>query len=272
MIPSFLLALREGIEAALVIGIILSALNKINLTNARKVVWAGVALAIITSLSVAIALNAIGAQFEGLAEEIFEGSMMILAAGFLTWMIFWMRRHAVSLKSDLEAEVHQAGLTNSQRALFFLSFTTVAREGIELALFLLAAQYASQPFQTLFGALAGLTTAITLGWLIFRGTYRLNLRQFFQVTNLVLLLFAAGLVAHGVHEFNEAGIIPALIEHVWDINFLIPENSTVGLLLTALFGYNGNPSLTEVIAYIAYFLVLGMNIFQKQKLALKTTA
>ena len=258
MLSSLLLALREGLEAALIIGILLGAVQKMNLQHLRVWVWSGVAAAVVLSTGAAIGLNAIGAKFEGRGEEIFEGVMMVLAAGLLTWMIFWMHRHARYSRQNLEAGVRKAAASESRGALFLLAFTAVGREGIELALFLMAARFASEPVSALLGALAGLALAGLLGYVIFASTFRLNLQRFFQVTNVLLLLFAAGLLAHGVHEFNEAGGIPGIIEHVYDINWLVPEKSTVGLLFTALFGYNGNPSLTEMLAYIFYLTGLGM--------------
>jgi high-affinity iron transporter len=130
----------------------------------------------------------------------------------------------------------------------------VLREGVELALFLTATVMTTTEQQTITGALLGLGTAILLGWALFASTLRLDLRKFFQVTGALLILFAAGLVAHGIHEFNEVGMIPAIIEHVWDINFILDEKSLAGQLLKTLFGYNGNPSLTEVLAYVLYFV------------------
>ena len=147
--------------------------------------------------------------------------------------------------------------------MFLLAFTTVAREGIELALFLIAVRVASEPVSSLLGALAGLSLAVLLGYMLFTTTYRLNVQRFFQVINFLLLLFAAGLLAHGVHEFNEAGLIPAVIEHVYDINAILPEKSTVGSLLTALFGYNGNPSLTEMLTYLIFLTGLGIATLPK---------
>ena len=138
--------------------------------------------------------------------------------------------------------------------MFWLAFLAVGREGFELAVFLTAVRVASDVLQTAAGGLLGLGAAVVLGWVLFHSSKRMSLRMFFNVTNLLLVLFAAGLLAHGVHEFNEAGIIPAGIEHVWDVNFLINEKLPFGQLLTALFGYNGNPSLTEVLAYAAYLV------------------
>ena len=228
MFPSFLLALREGLEAALIIGIVLGALKKINRPELNRAVWIGAGSAVLVSIIAAFAMNGVGASFEGAAEEIFEGITMLLAAGVLTWMIFWMQRQAHNLKYKLQAEVRQAATQNNGRALFALAFFAVMREGIELVLFLTAASMATSAQQTIVGALLGLGTAALLGYLLFATTIRLNLQRFFQVTSILLIFFAAGLVAHGVHEFIEAGWIPAGIEHVWDMNHIIDENSTVG--------------------------------------------
>ncbi len=264
MVPSYLLSLREGLEAALIIGIVLGALRKFNRSALGSIVWGGVFSATIVSVVVAFMLYRLGAAFEGKAEEIFEGFTMLLAAGVITWMIFWMHRQSHSIKSELEANVRRASTTSGKSALFTLAFLAVVREGIELALFLTAASYATDSQQTIGGALLGLGTAVLLGWSLFATTVRLDLRRFFQVTGVLLILFAAGLVAHGVHEFNEAGWIPAIIEHVWDINPVLDENSTLGQLLKALFGYNGNPSLTEVLAYLTYFAVVAFSLRRRQ--------
>lgn len=259
MLASFLLSIREGLEAALIIGIVLAAVRKIGRPNLTPAIWRGVAAAVGFSVVAALALNWLGASFEGRAEEIFEGVAMLTAAVLLTWMIIWMRRQAATLKQDLEAEVKVAAAGKSGgRTLFWLSFLAVGREGLELVLFLVAARITTDALQTLLGAALGLAAAITLGWMLFATSKRLSLRQFFNVTNILLVFFAAGLVAHGVHEFNEAGVIPAIIEHVWDLNPVLNEKQLVGQLLTALFGYNANPSLSEVIAYVAYFVGLGL--------------
>jgi high-affinity iron transporter len=260
MFPSFILSLREGLEAALVIGIVLGAVHKMGRPDLKPVVWAGAGMAVIASIAAAVLLTLIGAEFEGRAEEIFEGFAMLAAAGLLTWMIFWMHSRARTLKSDLEDDVRLASFRNGGRALFILAFLAISREGFELVLFLGAAGMASNTLQTLTGAVLGLGIAVFLGWLLFATTRRLNLRQFFRVTNVMLILFAAGLVAHGVHEFNEAGLIPPVIEHVWDTNPILDENATTGEILKALFGYNGNPSLTEVVAYLSYFVLLWLGI------------
>ena len=256
MLASFLLSLREGIEAALIIGIVLGALRKLHRSEMVPTVWYGTLTALIVSLITGVLLTAFGLSLEGAAEQLFEGVAMLLAASVLTWMIFWMNRQARSIKGELEAGVNRATSVGGRRALFSVAFLAVVREGIELALFLTAATFASDPQSIILGSLFGLGVAILLGWGLFASTLKLDLRRFFQVTGFLLILFAAGLVAYGVHEFNEVGWIPSLVEHVWDLNPILDENSTLGLMLKAMFGYNANPSLTEVIAYISYYLAI----------------
>jgi len=263
MLPTYLLSLREGLEAALIIGIVLGALSKIRRTDLSSAVWLGTLSAAIVSILTAVVLTTFGRSLEETAEQIFEGITMLIAAGILTWMIFWMSKQARFLKSELEAGVNKAAASTGKPAMFWLAFIAVVREGIELALFVTAAFFAGDQsqvtgniIQTLAGTILGLGTAALLGWTLFATTVRLDLRRFFQVTGFLLILFAAGLVAHGVHEFNEVGWIPAVIEHIWDVNAIVDENSLAGQLLKTLFGYNGNPSLTEMISYFVYLAVV----------------
>lgn len=260
MFPSFLLSLREGLEAALIIGVLIGVVNKIDRPDLKPAIWSGAASAVVFSLLAAFFLNWLGAEFEGRAEEIFEGVAMLLAAGLLTWMIFWMRQRASSYQRELETDTRKAAIKGGQKALFVLAFLAIGREGLELALFLFAASFTATVWSTVIGTLFGLGLSVFIGWSLFATTRRLNLRAFFQITSVLLILFAAGLVAHGVHEFNEAGLIPSIIEPVWDTNYLLDEDSTLGQLLKALFGYNGNPTLTEVIAYISYFALIWFGI------------
>jgi high-affinity iron transporter len=175
-------------------------------------------------------------------------------------MIFWMNRQSRHLKGELEAGVRQAALSAGRQGLFMLAFLAVVREGVELALFLTAATFASDAAQTLTGTLLGLFTSILLGWSLFASSVKLDLRRFFQVTGILLILFAAGLLARAVSEFILVGWLPALIEHVWDLNPLLNEESTLGQILSALFGYNGSPSLMAVITYLLYFASIGLGL------------
>ncbi|MCB0005289.1 MAG: FTR1 family iron permease [Anaerolineales bacterium] len=265
MLPAFLLALREGLEAALIVGIVLGALRKMNRDDLQPVVWAGTLTAVAVSAIAAIVLYQIGISLEGKAEEIFEGITMLLAAVVLTWMILWMRYQAKSRSQSLTAEIQAVAGQRSKQTLFAVAFLAIVREGIELALFLAAASFTSGGQATIWGAVLGLVVIIGVAWALFNRLIKLDMARFFKYTSIVLILFAAGLVAHGVHELNEAGLIAPLIEHVWNINPLLDENSFVGELLKTLFGYNGNPSLTEVLAYLGYFAVLFFGFRRQQK-------
>jgi len=253
MLPSYLLSLREGIEAALIIGILLGALRQTQRHEFIPVVWLGTISAAGLSILTAVILTGLGLEMKDPGEAIFEGFTMLLAAGLLTWMIFWMNRQARFMRADLEADIHRASQIG-KRAIFFVAFVAIVREGIELALFLTASAFAtSNALQSTLGAILGLGTAILLGWSLFATTVRLDLRHFFKVTSFMLVLFAAGLVAHGIHEFIEVGWLPALIDPIWDLTSIISAESTIGQLLGALLGYNPDPSLGEMIAYVVYF-------------------
>lgn len=273
MLPAFLLALREGLEAALIVGIVLGALRKLGHSRQQVSVWQGAVAAIAVSLVAALLLYAVGLKMEGAAEQIFEGVTMLLAAAILTWMIFWMQTQGRRINRELETGVRQAvsgmGGNKGHWALFSVAFIAVLREGIETALFLTATTFTAGGQATLLGALLGLSVAAALGYILFATTRQLNVKRFFQVTSVLLILFAAGLVAHSIHEFNEVGWIPAVVEHLWDTNGLLDENSGLGLIIKALFGYNGNPSLTEVLGYVVYWAAL---IFGVRRLPQALTA
>ena len=265
MLSSFVLALREGLEAALIIGIVLGILRKIGRQNLNPTVWIGVVTALLVSLLTAMGLDWIGAEFEGSGEQLFEGITMLLAAGVLTWMVFWMQKQSGAIKQNLELGVQRATTGQGKSALFVLAFLAVVREGVELAFFLFAARLASTPLQEFLGAGLGLSSAALFGWGVFATSRRLSLTRFFQSTNVLLAFFAAGLVGLSVHEFNEIGWIPAVIENVWSLNALLSDQSTIGQLLKALVGYTSSPSLSQVVAYIGYFIVLAGLLWTRRR-------
>jgi high-affinity iron transporter len=259
LLSSYILSLREGLEAALIIGIVLGALRQMHRSDLFFSVWLGAGSAAFLSLVTAVLLTRLGLEMEDPGEAIFEALTMLLAAGILTWLIFWMSQRTRHLKGDLESSVLKASQTGKW-SIFGLAFLAVLREGVELALFLTAAAFSSSGRQTILGAFFGLGTATLLGWILFATTVRLDLRRFFQVTGILLFFFAAGMVAHSMQEFNTLNWIPAVTEHIWNINPILNDQSTLGQVLAALFGYNGSPSLTEVLAYVIYLglVVLGM--------------
>ncbi len=249
-LSALLISLREGIEMAIVVGILLAYLSQVGARRAGRWVWAGVGAAAAVSLGFLAILNALGASFEGTTEEIFEGTTMLLAAVFLTWMILWMLRNARYLKGELQrgvADVLARG--GGTWGLFAIAFFAVVREGVELALLLFAAPGEGK----LVGALAGLALALGVGVLIYALGRRIDLRTFFQVTSLLLVLFAAGLVAHAAHEFAEAGILSAIEgPKLWSTKSALPDNNGIGSILRALFGYQDEPTVIEVVTYVGY--------------------
>ncbi len=252
MAQAFVITLREGLEMALIVVIVLAYLKRTGRTSLFGLVWGSVGLAAAGSLLAGGVLFGLGKELEGKAEEVFEGIAMFLAVGVLSWMILWMKRQAREIRGQLESQVGQALATGSTMALAAIPFLAVGREGLETALFLFSASKTATPAETLLGGLLGLGGAVVLGGLLYQGGHRINLRSFFNITGVLLILFATGLLARGIHEFQEAGLLPFLVEHVWDMNPILNENGAVGSLLKGLLGYNGNPSLVEVITYPLY--------------------
>jgi len=253
MVAGYLLGLREGLEAALILGITFGVLHRMRRSELVPSAWLGVLLAVAVSILAAVVLFSIGARLEGRAEQIFEGVTMLLAAGILTWMILWMGAQGRQVQLGLERDVQQAALRRQAGAIFVVAFLAVMREGVETALFLSAAAFQVDQAAVALGGLAGIATSAVLGWGLYRATIRLSLRRFFKITGWLLILFAAGLFAHGVYEFIEAGLLPALIDPVWNTSAVLSEASPLGMLMRALFGYNADPTLLEFIAYLAYF-------------------
>jgi high-affinity iron transporter len=246
---------REGLEASLLVGIVLGYLAKTENRRYFRYIWLGTAAAVALSVATGAALFFTIGELEGRSEMIFEGIAMLSAVAVLTWMIFWMRKQAANIKRELEAQLATAIAAGSAIGLASVVFFAVLREGWETALFLFAISESSTPLATGIGAVVGLTISISLGIGIYLGSRHLNLRQFFTVTGLLLIVFAAGLLAHAVHEFQEAGLLPATVEHLWNTNAIVSEDSHFGKFLTALFGYNGDPSALEVGVWLTYISI-----------------
>jgi high-affinity iron transporter len=260
---SFVIALREGIEAALIVSIVLAYLKQLGATDRSRLVWWGTALAVVLSAAVGTAIFVAGAEFEGTAEQVFEGLVTLAAVGVLTWMIFWMRRQGARIKSNLQEKV-DAALVTGGLALAGLAFFAVLREGVETALFLFAAAKGTAvegtevaPATQVTGAVLGLTLAVILGALLYRGGIRINLRSFFRVTGLLLIVVAAGLFAFALHELQEAGWLPLLDAHAFDISSSLPDDAGAGAILRGLLGYNADPTWLEVVGWAGYLAVVG---------------
>jgi high-affinity iron transporter len=258
---AFVIALREGIEAALIVSIVLAYLKQLGRSDRSHLVWWGTGLAVALSAILGTIIFSVGAEFEGTAEQVFEGLVTLTAVGVLTWMIFWMRRQGARIKSELQEKVDTA-LVAGGVALAALAFFAVLREGVETALFLFAAAEGTAVEgggvgAQLVGAALGLVLAVVLGVLLYRGGIRMNLRSFFKVTGVILIVVAAGLFAYSVHELQEAGWFPFLEAHAFDLSATLPDDEGIGAVLRGLVGYNADPGVLEVVAWAAYLVVVG---------------
>lgn len=254
-LTTFFIMLREGLEASLVVGILLAYLQQVGALRHVRLVWSGVVAAVAVSVAVLVALEALGAEFQGTTERIFEGSTMLLAATVLTWMVFWMMRQSRLIKGELQRGVDRALAEGAGWALALLAFFAVVREGVETAL-LLQAAFVSTGEVTILGSVIGLGVAIAVGVLMYGFGIRIHLRRFFQVTAVVLLLFAAGLVTRAAAEFAEVGLLPAFVAQVWNTRGVLSQDVGVGAILRALFGYSDRPSLLEVLVYVGYLALV----------------
>jgi high-affinity iron transporter len=252
VLANFLIGLREGLEAALVVGILIAYVSKVGRVDVIKRIWMGVALAVSTSLALGAVLTfgAYGLSFE--ATEIIGGSLSIIAAGFVTWMIFWMLRAARGLSHDLRRDV-DTHLDGAGWGLVLVAFLAVGREGIETAIFIWAAVQASgSSTLPLVGAAVGLGVAIALGYLIYRGVLTINLGKFFTYTGVLLIIVAAGVLAYGVHDLQEAGVLPGLYTLAFDVSPWIPPDSWYGTLLKGTLNFSPATTVLEAIVWIAY--------------------
>ena len=255
-----LTGLREGVEAALIVSIVLAYLARTGRADQAGRVWLGTGLAAAMSLAVGIILfNTVGA-FEEPYEQIFEGTTMLVAAAVVTWMLFWMRRQASSVKGELHAAIDRAMASGASWGLALLAFTAVIREGLETSLFLVgqATSDRSEAVWILLGALLGLVAASLIGYGLYRGSRRLNLGAFFRWTGIVLVFIAAGLLSHGIGEFIEIG---ALGNGFWtatayDLSGVLSHQEGIGAFLRAILGYSADPAVLTIVAHATYLVVV----------------
>lgn len=259
-LAAFLIGFREALEACLVVGIVLAFLSRTGKKEFSKLVWLGVLSAVVASIVLAFLFNAFIGEFEGIAEQLFEGSLMVFAAILVSWMILWALKQRNSFKAELEKSIQKHAFAKDSFEIFLLSFVAVLREGVETVIFLNAAVFKGGEASTVFGALGGIALAIIVGYILFSGMKKINLKLMFSITGILLVLFAAGLVSNAVHEFQEAKLIP-FDQPLWDINPpinadgsypLLHENGLIGQTANHLLGYKANPSMPEILAYIAY--------------------
>jgi len=261
---TFLVVFREALEASLIVGIILTLLSRLKAQRYFSHVFASTFAAILASVGAGFWMQALTESTQGKMEKLIEGVISLVAAGVLTYMVFWMDKQGRKIKSDIETKVETALSRNDYLAMISLPFFAVFREGAETVLFLKAISLQGGGSVSFWGGVWGFGLAVSIVALIFAGGKKIPLRVLFRSTGLLILVIAAGLLAYGVHELEEIGWINPLIYPIWNINPILNEKQGIGSFLKALFGYNGNPSLTEVISYWAYLIVVSVLLQRRQ--------
>jgi len=252
MLANYLIGLREGLEAALIVSILIAYLVQTGRNDRLPPIWIGVGAAVLLSVGAGAILTFTSSRLSFEQQEAFGGFMSIVAVGFVTWMIFWMRRTARGLRADLDGKLEVA-MEVGTFALVLTAFLAVAREGLETALFFwAAAQTSSSATEPLVGFLLGIATAVTLAWLLYRRAITLNLQRFFTWTGAGLVLVAAGVLAYGVHDLQEAGILPGLNNLAFDVSDQVPIDSWYGTLLKGIFNFSPQTSVLEAIVWVSY--------------------
>jgi high-affinity iron transporter len=261
VLPTFIIALREGVEASLIVGIIAAFLGQQGRRDALRWVWIGVSLAVALCLAVGIGLRVLGENLPQAQQEGMEAIIALVAVAMVTYMIVWMRRHARAIKRTLEGEVAAALINGSVLALVGMAFFAVLREGFETAVFLLAVfESATSPAAASIGAILGLVVAAVLGYLIYKGGLRVNLGRFFRVTGAVLALVAAGLVASALHAAHEATWFNVLQAKAFDLSWLVAPGSVRAALLTGMLGLRPEPTVGEALGWLLYLVPVGLYV------------
>lgn len=256
MFANFLIGLREGLEAALIVAILLAYLVRMDRRDLLGRIWIGVGLAVALSVAFAAVLYLTGQELPETAEMIFAGTTTLVAVGFITWMIFWMAKHARGIRNHLHGEIDKA-LQGGIWGLIIIAFVAVLREGLETALFLFAGfQSAEGPGYAVGGAFLGLAVAVVFGVLIYRGALRINVATLFAWTGALLIVVAAGLLAYGLHEFQEAGVLPGAENIAFDVSAAIPPESWYGSILKGLFSFRPETTWLMVVAWVTYLVVV----------------
>ncbi|CAO5249023.1 iron uptake transporter permease EfeU [Frankia sp. AgKG'84/4] len=257
MLPTFVIGLREGLEASLIVGIVAAFLRQRGRTDALRQVWLGVGLAVLLCLGLGIALQVLDRELPQRQQEGLETVIGLIAVGMVTYMVVWMRRHSRDLKGSLETATASALETGSTRALVLMAFLAVLREGFETAVFLIAAfNAASSPASAGGGALIGVLVAVIVGVAIYRGGVRINLSRFFRVTGLVLVVIAAGLLATAAHTGHEAGWLNAGQQRTFDLSWLVRPGTPLASVLTGVLGLQPRPVVAEVVVWVVYLVPL----------------
>lgn len=271
VLANFFIGLREGLEATLVVSILVAYLVKSGRKDRLAAVWLGVGFAVAVSLAFGAVLSFSSARMSFAAQEAFGGILSVIAVCFVTWMIFWMRRAARSMRAQLQGKV-DAALKVGTLALAVTAAIAVGREGLETSLFIwTAVQATGQTIEPLIGASLGIACAVALGWLLYRRAVTLNLTRFFTWTGAALIIVAAGVLAYGMHDLQEAGVLPGLNSLAFDVSAQIPPGSWYGTLLKGVFNFSAASTWLEVIVWLAYAVPVMTLFFLPARVAAPAT-
>jgi high-affinity iron transporter len=269
MLSTFIIALREGLEAALIVGILVAYVVRTDRRHLLKPLWTGVGVALVASLALGGLLAFTSAELSDRGEELFAGVTSFAAVGLVTWMVFWMKRTARNLRNELHGKIDGA-LVGGPISLALVAFFAVAREGLETALFV----YSN--FKTVgvastatVGLVLGLGLAVFLGYAIYNRTVKLDLAKFFTITGVALVIIAAGVLSYGIHEFQELGYLPGVDSFLWDVTPWIAKESLLGSLLGGLVGFDTTTSFVQFIGWSIYLLAVLIPYLSKGKGAAK---
>ncbi|MFA6575419.1 MAG: iron uptake transporter permease EfeU [Nocardioides sp.] len=271
MLANYLIGLREGLEAALVVSILVAYLVKTERRHLLPRIWLGVALAVLLSVAITLGLGLQSRKFTFETQELIGGTLSLVAVVFVTWMIFWMAGAARTIGSELRGRIDVAA-EGASWSLVVVAFLAVGREGLETALILWTntqaaigrdlAPTAQQTAEPLLAALAGIVTAVVLGYLIYRGAVSINLTRFFTWTGAFLIVVAAGVLAYGVHDLQEAAFLPGLQTLAFDVSHVIPPGSWYGTLLKGIFNFSPASTVLEAVAWVAYVVPVSYLFFR----------
>ncbi|GAA1397294.1 FTR1 family protein [Pseudonocardia kongjuensis] len=271
MLGNALIGLREGLEASLVVAILVAFLVRTGRRAELPRVWLGVGLAVAVSVGVTLGLTLTQQALTFEAQEALGGSLSIIAVGFVTWMIFWMRAHGRTLSAELEGRL-DAAIGMGPWAVVLMAALAVGREGLETAVFFFAAaQAAGETTGPLIGFLSGIAVAVLLAHLLYRGALRIDLGRFFTVTGFLLVFVAAGILAYGVHDLQEAGILPGLNTLAFDVSAAVPADSWYGTLLKGIFNFSPRTTVLEAVVWSVYVVVVLALFLRPARRSTRTT-